>query len=200
MKKIILVFCIIIFNVQIVSSKETRSRFGFYIDLPDNYASINANLDELLKKDSDEIINKDYFNELASGSAKTDLNIEYFFPTKKYDPEYNNIYITAGEGNIKEWLVYDLSEICLEINNMMNGLYGKQLKQYQCKLNPNNIDIKNSPAVYFFEFEGVFRNQRAHLYMLQTSGGFTTFAMACQTQNCNAMNKDLIRVINSRSK
>jgi len=198
-KKLILVICLFFFSIQLVFSKETRTRFGIYIDLPENYISVSANLDDLMKQDDQEIINKDFFNELATGSSKSDMNIEYFFPTKKYDPEFNNIYITSTEGNIKEFMAYDLSEICKEMNLMLNELFNKQLKQYACKFNPSEVDKKNSAAVYYFDHEGVFNNQRVHMYYFQTSSGLTTFALACQNRNCNTMKKDLINIINSRS-
>ena len=60
-------------------AKEIRSRFGFYIDVPNNYFSLNANMDELLERTDDQLLNKDYFNELMTGANKSDLNIEYFF-------------------------------------------------------------------------------------------------------------------------
>ena len=43
----------------------------------------------MLKKDVDDSLtfNKEYFNEMMSGSARSDLNIEYYFPKKKYNPE-----------------------------------------------------------------------------------------------------------------
>ena len=94
MKNIFLSIIFLLVSTQFVLSKEVRTRFGFYINLPNNFIQLNANVDELLKKDSEGIINKEYFDELMSGSAKSDMNIEYLYPTKKYNPETNNINIT----------------------------------------------------------------------------------------------------------
>ena len=65
-------------------AKEVRTRFGFYINLPNNYLQLTANIDEMLKKDVDDSLtfNKEYFNEMMSGSARSDLNIEYYFLRK----------------------------------------------------------------------------------------------------------------------
>ena len=61
-------------STQLVFGKEVRTIFGFYIDIPNNFTQLDANLDELLKKDEEGIINKEYFDELVSGSAKSDMN------------------------------------------------------------------------------------------------------------------------------
>ena len=167
MKKIIFLIVFFLISNQLVVAKEIRTRFGFYINLPSNYIQLNANIDELLKKDSEGLVNKEYFDELVSGSTKTDMNIEYLFPNKKYDPEFNNMNITSVQGDIKELMTLSMNEICPEIRNMMAGLYNKRIKQYQCLDNPSFIKKKSSPIVYYFELDGPFNNQRAHLIMLQ---------------------------------
>ena len=63
MKNIFLSIIFLLVSTQFVLSKEVRTRFGFYINLPNNFIQLNANVDELLKKDSEGIINKEYFDE-----------------------------------------------------------------------------------------------------------------------------------------
>ena len=59
-------------------------------------------------------------------------------------------------------MAFTIDELCPEIKYMMEGLYNKRVKTYQCLKNPNNIKKKSSPAVYYFEVDGPFNNQRAH--------------------------------------
>ena len=193
----ILFFLLISFSQ--LYAKEIRSRFGFYIDVPNNYFSLNANVDELLEKTDDQLLNKDYFNELMTGTNKSDLDIEYFFPKKGANPEFNNIYITSAPGSIKEYMSYSLDEVCNETQLMFQGLYKKKVKQYKCLFNPKNIKMKKSPGLYYMVHGGPFRNTKLYMYIAQTGTGITTFAMICENKNCNKFSKDLIFITNSRS-
>jgi len=201
MKKFFLTIILLLLSSHIAFSKEVRTRYGFYIDLPKNYTSLSANMDEILKKDKDnEVqINKDYFNEMMAGSTRADMNIEYFFPKKKYKAEFNNIYIMVQDLSIKEFLAYSTQEVCDAMVVNLSGLFNKTVKLYDCQLNPKNIDMKNSPGVYYFETDGPFENQRMHAIMLQTSAGMTSFAAGCILKNCSIFKKDLFAITNSRS-
>ena len=110
MKKIFLSIIFLLVSTQLVFSKEVRTRFGFYINLPNNFTQLDANIDELLKKDSEGIINKEYFDGLMSGSTKLDMNIEYLFPIKKYNPETNNINITMPKQDFREIMAFTIDE------------------------------------------------------------------------------------------
>ena len=66
MKKIFLSIIFLLVSTQLVFSKEVRTRFGFYINLPNYFAQLDANIDELLKKDKEGIINKEFFDDLKS--------------------------------------------------------------------------------------------------------------------------------------
>ena len=199
MKKIFLSIIFLLVSTQLVFGKEVRTRFGFYINLPNNFTQLDANIDELLKKDNEGIINKEYFDELMSGSAKSDMNIEYLFPTKKYNPERNNINITMAKQDFREIMAFTIDELCPEMKIMMEGLYNKRVKTYQCVKNPNNIK-KSSPAAYYFELDGPFNNQRMHMIMLQTKRGYsTTFTLGCETKNCPSLLRDFVSIVNSRS-
>ena len=200
MKKIFLSIIFLLVSTQLVFGKEVRTRFGFYINLPSNFFQFNANLDELLESDKEGLVNRDYFDQMVSGATKSDMDIEYLFPKKKYDPETNNINITMSKQDLKEIMAFTIDELCPEIKIMMEGLYNKRVKTYQCVKNPNNIKRKSSPAVYYFEADGPFNNQRAHMVMLQTRRGYsTTFTLGCETKNCSNLVRDFISIINSRS-
>ena len=200
MKKTFLSIIFLLVSTQLVFGKEVRTRFGFYINLPNNFTQLDANIDELLKKDNEGIVNKEYFDELMSGSVKSDMNIEYLFPIKKYNPETNNINITMAKQDFREIMAFTIDELCPEMKIMMEGLYNKRIKTYQCVKNPNNIKKKSSPAAYYFELDGPFNNQRVHMIMLQTKRGYsTTFTLGCETKNCPSLLRDFVSIVNSRS-
>ncbi len=199
MKKTFFSIIFLLISTQLVFGKEVRTRFGFYVNLPSNFFQFNANLNELLEKDKEELINRDYFDQMMSGT-ENNMDIEYLFPKKKYDPETNNINITMTKQDLKEIMAFTIDELCPEIKIMMEGLYNKRVKTYQCLKNPNNIKIKSSPAVYYFEVDGPFDNQRAHMVMLQTRKGYsTTFVLGCELKNCSNLLRDFVSIINSRS-
>lgn len=188
------------FFSNISFSKEFKTRYGFYVDLPKNYLSLNANIDEIIKSDKDDelAINKKFFNETMSGSSKSDLDIEYFFPKKKYNAEYNNIYILVQNSNIREFLNYQPNEICLGTRETLETLYDKRVDIYNCEFNPVFVLKKNSPGVYYMEMDGPFKNQRLHMIILQMRGGLTSFAAGCINKNCSVFKRDLIKIVNSR--
>ena len=143
MRNLIVILFILLFSISELFAKEVRTRYGFYIDLPNNYISSTANMDDLLKESGDDVpINKDYFNEMLAGSSKSDMNVEYFFPKKKYNPEFNNINITMMDGNVREFLEFTKKEICSEIKVMVSGLYKKNVREYGCEINPKKIKKK----------------------------------------------------------
>ena len=197
---IVILFFLFIFIGELFA-KEVRTRFGFYINIPNNYVSSSANMDDLLKESgSDAPINKEYFNELLAGASRSDMNIEYFFPTKRYNPEFNNINITMIDGNVREFLEFTKKEICAEMKVMASGLYNKNVREYGCEINPKKIKKKTSPVVFYFIYDGPFKNTRIHMAMLQTVfGKITNFTMVCENKNCSKILKDFISITNSRS-
>ena len=201
MRNLIAILFILLFSISELLAKEVRTRYGFYIDLPNNYISSTANIDDLLKESGDDTaINKDYFNEMLAGSSKSDMNIEYFFPKKKYNPEFNNINITMMDGNVREFLEFTKKEICSEMKAMVSGLYNKNVREYGCEINPKKIKKKSSPVVFYFIYDGPFKNTKVYMAMLQTKfGKMTNFAMVCENKNCSKIFKDFISITNSRS-
>ena len=62
MKKAIAIIILGLLWCNIVIAKEIRTRFGFYINLPNNYVALqDQNLDELMKEYEGEEIDKDFF-------------------------------------------------------------------------------------------------------------------------------------------
>ena len=200
LRNTLIIILVSFFFSNISFSKEFKTRYGFYVDIPKNYLSLNANIEDLIEADKDnEIdINKEFFKDTMSGSPKSDLDIEYFFPKKKYNAEYNNIYIIVQKINIREFLDYQPNEICLGTRESLKTLYKKQVDIYECEFNPKFVQKKNSPGVYYMEFDGPFNNQRLHMIILQMNSGLTSFAAGCITKNCSVFKKDLIKIANSR--
>ena len=200
LRNTLIIILVSFFFSNISFSKEFKTRYGFYVDIPKNYLSLNANIEDLIEADKDnEIdINKEFFKDTMSGSSKSDLDIEYFFPKKKYNAEFNNIYVIVQRINIREFLDYQPNEICLGTRESLQALYKKQVDIYECEFNPKFIQKKNSPGVYYMEFDGPFKNQRLHMIILQMNAGLTSFAAGCITKNCSVFKRDLIQIANSR--
>tara|TARA_B100000575_G_C23087474_1_gene626787 strand:- start:247 stop:867 length:621 start_codon:yes stop_codon:yes gene_type:complete len=199
-RNILIIILVSFFFINISFSKEFKTRYGFYVDIPKNYLSLNANIEDLIDSDTDnEIdINKEFFKDSMSGSPKSDMDIEYFFPKKKFDAEYNNIYVVVQKIDIREFLDYQPNQICLSTRETLESLYKKQVNIYECEFNPNFVQKKNSPAVYYMEFDGPFKNQRLHMIILQMNAGLTSFAAGCINKNCSVFKKDLVKIANSR--
>lgn len=203
MKKIFFSILFLFLSIEQSLAKEVRTRFGFYINLPNNYLQLTANIDEMLKKDVDDSLtfNKEYFNEMMSGSARSDLNIEYYFPKKKYNAEKNMIYIMVQSDLIfNEILDYSPDEICQATSENLGMLYNKKMKIYDCKFNPQFIDRKNSSGIFYIETDGYLPTQKIYMVMLEMNDGFTTnFVAGCEIKNCDIFKKDMITIVNSRA-
>jgi len=202
MNKFFFSILLLLLLVEQSLAKEVRTRFGFYINLPNNYLQLTANIDEMLKKDIDDSLtfNKEYFNEMMSGSARSDLNIEYYFPKKKYNAEKNMIYIMVQSDLIfNELLDYSPDEICQATSENLGLLYNKKIKIHDCKFNPKFIDRKNSSAIFYIESDGYLPTQKIYMVMLEISNGFTTnFVAGCEIKNCTNIKKDMFAIVNSR--
>ena len=202
MKKIFFSILFLLLSIEQSLAKEVRTRFGFYINLPNNYLQLTANIDEMLKKDVDDSLtfNKEYFNEMMSGSARSDLNIEYYFPKKKYNAEKNMIYIMVQSDLIfNEILDYSPDEICQATSENLGMLYNKKMNIYDCKFNPKFIERKNSSAIFYIESDGYLPTQKIYIVMLEMSNGFTTnFVAGCEIKNCDNIKKDMLAIVNSR--
>ena len=91
MKRLIIILVTGIFCCNIVIAKELKTRFGFNIDLPDNYAPVqDANSDDLMNNYEGEEINIDLIKNLRTQTQNTNLDLEYYFPVD-LDPTLNNL-------------------------------------------------------------------------------------------------------------
>ena len=136
MKKAIGIIILGLLWCNIVIAKEIRTRFGFYINLPNNYVAFqDQNLDELMKEYEGEEIDKDFFNDFFAGSSRQDMNVEYYFP-KNFNAELNSININVQkDSNIKDAIEIGLSELCPYFTTLFGDLYNKNVQQYYCKFN-----------------------------------------------------------------
>jgi hypothetical protein len=202
MKKLFLSTLLLLLSIELSFSKEVRTRFGFYVDLPKNYFSMTANVDELLKEDKDDKIgiDKKFYNDQMSGASRSDLDTEYYFPERKYDGSKNMIYIMVQDIKFDELMMFSLNEICQAMTENLSGLYKKQVKLYNCAFNPDTIALKDSPGVYYIETDAIETNQRLHMVILDMNDrGMITFTAGCEIKNCAQFKKDLFAITNSRS-
>ena len=200
MKKVLFTIIILLISSEIVFAKEVRTRFGFYIDLPNEFDTVTANLDDLLNKtkDSELKIDKDAFNNMAAGGSKSDLDIEYYFPIKKYNAELNMVYIMSVDLDMGELLAFQPYEVCEAMTYEFSLLYQKKVNLYDCELNPTNIKKKNSRGVYFLESDGLANNQRLIIIMVEMKNKLVQFAAGCENKYCPRFKKHLINIANSR--
>jgi hypothetical protein len=125
MKKLFLSTLLLLLSIELSFSKEVRTRFGFYVDLPKNYFSMTANVDELLKEDKDDKIgiDKKFYNDQMSGASRSDLDTEYYFPERKYDGSKNMIYIMVQDIKFDDLNdMFSLNEICQATTENLSGL------------------------------------------------------------------------------
>ena len=201
-KSFIIIALIATLFAQTLNAKEIRSMFGFYLDLPNGYEAIqNLNLNELLKDNPDADINKEFLNDMMTGTAKGDMDIEYFFPMTKLNPEFNNLYITHAKTNIKEFMSFDFQILCDGMKDLFAGLWDRPtIKQFQCVKNPKEITIK-SPLSVRLVHEGPFKKTKMFNYYFEVYRGFTTTtSLVCEIKNCRKLEKDLIKMTNSINK
>ena len=79
MKSLIIILVTGIFCCNIVIAKELKTRFGFNIDLPDNYAPVqDANFDDLMNNYEGEEINIDLIKNLRTQTQNKNLDLEYY--------------------------------------------------------------------------------------------------------------------------
>ena len=195
-KKIFFLILISFFFHNFTLSKEIRTRFGFYIDLPKNFVAIqNQNVNELLK-DSESSLNKDFFNELIAGSSKQDLNVEFYYP-KNLNAEFNSININLQSGvTLKETRdEFSLNEICKAYQQLFIELFRKRTKQYECKYN-NNFKSKYQ-NVLRTKHDGSVNGQLMIQYQLDQNRKLLTLTIGCEPKNCNYMEKVAVGIIKS---
>jgi|TARA_B110000003_G_scaffold270814_1_gene303910 hypothetical protein len=194
------IFLLILFSFLFTNfslAKEIRTRFGFYVDLPNNFIAIqDLNVDELLKESDDNNINKDYFNEMVAGSSKNDLNIEFYFP-KNLDAEINSININIQtETTVKEMLRdFKLNDICPYYKEMYESLFNKRIKQYYCKFN-NDFKPKFQTVINV-KHTGAVLGQLMTQYQFDLNKKLVTFTVGCEPKHCKSMEQAATNIIRS---
>ena len=189
MKKLIIFLVTGIIWCNIVMGKEIRTRFGFYIDLPNNFIAFqDQNLGDLLKEYEGSDINKEFFNDIAAGSTKKDLNVEFYLP-KNLNPEINSININyQTDVSVDSTLQnFELKDICTYYNKIFQELFKKKINQYYCKL-----DKKFKPKftkVVHTKHDGSMPGQIMIQYQFDINKKMLTLTVACEPKNCNSMQK-----------
>ena len=189
MKKLIIFLVTGIIWCNIVMAKEIRTRFGFYIDLPNNFIAFqDQNLGDLLKLYEGSDINKEFFNDIAAGSSKKDLNVEFYLP-KNLNPEINSININyqTDVSIVSTLKNFELKDICAYYNKIFQELFKKKINQYYCKL-----DKKFTPkftTVVHTKHDGSMPGQQMIQYQFDVNKKMLTLTVACEPKNCNSIQK-----------
>jgi len=194
MKNFLVIVVLGIFFSTNLVAKEIRTRFGFYVDLPNNYMVVNdQNIGSLMNDYDGSEMNKDFFNDVMAGSSSKDLNIEYYFP-KKFNAELNSININIQrDASFEDIETVGLNELCPYFTDLFSELYKKNIKRYDC-----NISKKFRPKfnkILYLKHDGLYKNQFLIQYMVQLSPGLATFTVGCEKKHCNILQKDAERII-----
>ena len=196
MKKLLTILIIsLVYNCNIFAAEEIRSRFGFYITVPDKFVAVqDQNMDDLLKVYDGTDLDKKAFNDLMAGVSKNRMNIEYFFPTH-LDPASNSFNINIQKGNVAEIIGVGMNNICPYYQKEYSKLFKKNIRQHECdttkKLRPkfnSAIFLKHdraSPPGFLIQ------------YQFDLAAGITTFTVGCEFKNCEQMNSYAKKMIKS---
>ena len=205
-KKFKIIFLYLFFYTFFFNSAlavEFKTRFGYYVNVPENYISHESpNLQKLFKenKKKEYGINKMTFEKVMTGNVDNDL-VEVFFPKKKYNAEFNNIVLSSqpeSKSEFNKFLKYDIYEICLTFKSAALKLHKKEVKLLDCEFNPEFIEKKDSPAIYFMKFEGLRKNYNSYFVLLEVKAQTSIFKARCSLENCSVILNDFIKIINSR--
>jgi len=189
MKKLIIFLVTGILWCNIVIAKEIRTRFGFYIDLPNSFIAIqDQNLGDILKEYEGSEINKDFFNDFMAGSTKQALNIEYYF-SKNFDAELNSINLNYQTDASVDSLLNDieLKDLCPYYNELFGELFNRKINQYYCK-----FEKKFKPKftnVIHTKHDGSVPGQIMIQYQFDVNKKMLTLTVGCEPKNCNSMQK-----------
>ena len=80
MKEIFIFFLLFLNLINAAYSQEIRSRFGFYLNVPNSLIALhNVDIDKLLKEYEGKDVDKSAFNDIMAGATKEEMTLEYFF-------------------------------------------------------------------------------------------------------------------------
>ncbi len=198
--KLIFLITISLFLTNLSFAKEIRTRFGFFINLPDDFIAIqDQNIGELMNAYEGSELDKEFFNEFMAGSTKDDMNIEYYFP-EKFDPKTNSININYQTDTSLNEIIGQVNlntEVCPYYLQVYKELFKKNIKQYYCKLN-NNFKNKYKNVINI-KHDGPAKGTYMIQYQFDVKRKMVTLTIGCQPKNCNYMEKvgtDIIKSIN----
>ena len=194
MKRLIIILITGIFCCNIVIAKELKTRFGFNIDLPDNYAPVqDANFDDLMNNYEGEEINIDLIKNLRTQTQNKNLDLEYYFPVD-LDPTLNNLnLVIQKDENIVKVKKNGTSKLCPIYKTLYTNMFQQEIGQYHCKF--LNGFAPKFKTVLYLNHDGPYPNTRMIQFMFQTPPGLTIFTALCQSKNCNVIQKQLIGTI-----
>lgn len=195
-KNILIVIFVSFLFFNFSFAKEIRSRFGFYIEIPNNFVFIqDQNINDLMNE-SDNDINKEFFNDMMSGTSKQDLNVEFYFP-KNLNAEFNSININVQSGVTLKEIKNDfrLIEICKYYQQLFSDLFKRKIEQYEC--NYSNDFRQKYPDVIRTKHDSGTRGNFMIQYQFDQKRNFITLTIGCEPKNCNYMEKVAVGMIRS---
>jgi|TARA_X000000950_G_C13605323_1_gene533072 hypothetical protein len=194
MKKIFIFFLLFLNLINAAYSQEIRSRFGFYLNVPNSLIALhNVDIDKLLKEYEGKDVDKSAFNDIMAGATKEEMTLEYFFP-KDLDPVNNSININVQKGNINDVYSLGLKDLCPLYQKEYSRLFKKKIKQYECKF-ITEFSPKFNSVIYLIH-DGI--ENYLIQYQFQVRSGIATLTVGCDTnKNCNTMSRYANNMINS---
>ena len=196
MKKLLTILIIfLVYSSNIFATEEIRSRFGFYITMPDKFMAVqDKNVDDLLKLYEGSYLDKGAFNDLMAGVSQNRMKIEYFFPTH-LDPVSNNFNINIQKGRVADVIELGMTNICPYFQKEYSKIFKKNIRQHEC-----NTTKKLRPEINSAIF---LKHDRASppgfliQYQFDLAAGVTTFTIGCEFKNCEQMDSYAKRMIKS---
>ena len=196
---LLLLFILTIFNIAF--AQQVKSKLGFDLNLPKNYFHLDTNrsVDQIIKEYEGEALNINYISKLLSSSAK---NTSYeVFLHRKLSPNGNsiNFNVIPNSGSvISDYLKIPKKDLCSALRSQIIAMYGgKEKRQLYCDFKTNlNDNINTSLKI---THEGRLLNQHLIQYQFKIKNDLITVTLGCLKNNCNLMEKDLLKMIRSIS-
>ena len=86
MKKVLFTIIILLISSEIVVAKEVKTRFGFYIDLPSEFDTVAANVDDLLNQTKDSELKIDKEIKVPEVKAQPSLDVDRMLDAGDREP------------------------------------------------------------------------------------------------------------------
>ena len=195
----LLLFILTTYNFAV--AQQVKSKLGFDLRLPKNYFHLdtNRNIDQIIKEYEGEELDINYISKLLSSSAK---NTSYeVFLHRKLNPNGNsiNFNVIPNSGSvISDYLKIPKKDLCSALRSQIIAMYGgKEKRQLYCDFKSNlNDNINTSLKIVH---DGRLPNQHLIQYQFKINNDLITSTLGCFKNNCNLMEKDLLKIISSIS-